>query len=347
LRRNAATWAPLTSPFAGTQPTKRGYTGHEHLDNVELVHMNGRVQDPKLGLFISADPFVQAPYHSPSHNRYSYAWNNPASLVDPSGFCTVTVTTDAPVFNSAQSHPATSSDSPGGGSIQTASIATTCNYPVNYPVPWPSIDGGYFFPQGASADFVPQGGVGINRDLVRQSFSQMTADDWRGSIRDAVDGALEFPLASQLDSVGGVGDIINSGVDLTEGNWKGAAVTAVTSRIPGSKALRSFAGGAYGKLKSIVGWERHHMPADSTSPLSRARGPAIQMEQAEHALTSSYGNSAAAQAYRQEIGALIQQGRWRDAMAQEIRDVRRIAGSKYNQAVQQMLEYGRSIGVID
>jgi hypothetical protein len=71
------------------------------------------------------------------------------------------------------------------------------------------------------------------------------------------------------------------------------------------------------------------------------------MEQAEHALTSSYGNSAAAQGYRQEIGALIQQGRWRDAMAQEIRDVRRIAGSKYNQAVQQMLEYGRSIGVID
>jgi RHS repeat-associated protein len=88
LRRGPANWAPLGSPFGGTQPTERGYTGHEHLDTVELVHMNGRVQDPKLGLFISADPFVQAPYHSQSHNRYAYVWNNPVSMIDPSGFQT-------------------------------------------------------------------------------------------------------------------------------------------------------------------------------------------------------------------------------------------------------------------
>ena len=89
LRRNPANWAPLLplpAPFGGTQLTERGYTGHEHLDNIELIHMNGRVQDPVLGLMISADPFVQAPYHSPALNRYSYVWNNPVSLVDPSGF---------------------------------------------------------------------------------------------------------------------------------------------------------------------------------------------------------------------------------------------------------------------
>jgi RHS repeat-associated protein len=86
LRRNATNWSPLASPFGGPHQTKRGYTGHEHLDTVELVHMNGRVQDPKLGLFISADPFVQAPYHSQSHNRYAYVWNNPVSMIDPSGF---------------------------------------------------------------------------------------------------------------------------------------------------------------------------------------------------------------------------------------------------------------------
>jgi RHS repeat-associated protein len=49
---------------AGTTPatTGRGYTGHEHLDEVGLIHMNGRVYDPVLGRFLQADPFVQAPY---------------------------------------------------------------------------------------------------------------------------------------------------------------------------------------------------------------------------------------------------------------------------------------------
>ncbi len=64
----------------------RGYTAHEHLVAPDLIHMNGRVQDPLLGRFLSPDPLVQAPYHSQSLNRYSYVWNNPLTLVDPSGF---------------------------------------------------------------------------------------------------------------------------------------------------------------------------------------------------------------------------------------------------------------------
>jgi RHS repeat-associated protein len=76
---------------SGVDDTERGYTGHEHLDAVELTHMKGRVQDPELGRFISADPFVQAPYNGQSLNRYSYVWNNPATFVDPSGFATSSV----------------------------------------------------------------------------------------------------------------------------------------------------------------------------------------------------------------------------------------------------------------
>jgi hypothetical protein len=33
---------------------------------------------------------VQAPFASQSLNRYSYAWNDPLSLTDLSGFCTGT-----------------------------------------------------------------------------------------------------------------------------------------------------------------------------------------------------------------------------------------------------------------
>ena len=61
-------------------------TGHEHIDEVGLVHMNGRVYDSTLGRFISADPTIQAPYNSQSFNRYSYVLNNPLSYTDPSGF---------------------------------------------------------------------------------------------------------------------------------------------------------------------------------------------------------------------------------------------------------------------
>ncbi|WP_062063730.1 RHS repeat-associated core domain-containing protein [Cellvibrio sp. OA-2007] len=49
---------------------------------------SGRVYDPELGRFMSADPFVQAPYNSQSYNRYSYVFNNPLSFTDPSGYLT-------------------------------------------------------------------------------------------------------------------------------------------------------------------------------------------------------------------------------------------------------------------
>ncbi|MCH2041011.1 MAG: hypothetical protein MK185_10300 [Saccharospirillaceae bacterium] len=66
--------------------TNRGYTGHEMLDEVGLIHMNGRVYDPLAGVFLSADPFVQAPGEILNINRYSYVKNNPLSYTDPSGF---------------------------------------------------------------------------------------------------------------------------------------------------------------------------------------------------------------------------------------------------------------------
>ena len=52
---------------------------------VGLVHMNGRIYDPLLGRFLSADRFVQAPDNLQSYNRYSYVMNNPLTLTDPTG----------------------------------------------------------------------------------------------------------------------------------------------------------------------------------------------------------------------------------------------------------------------
>jgi RHS repeat-associated protein len=72
------------SAIAGT--TRRGFTDHTMLDNLNLTHMNGRVYDQVLGRFISADPFVPHPLKTQSYNRYSYVRNSPLSHIDPSGF---------------------------------------------------------------------------------------------------------------------------------------------------------------------------------------------------------------------------------------------------------------------
>ncbi|RUO72642.1 hypothetical protein CWI80_08860 [Pseudidiomarina sediminum] len=66
--------------------TRRGFTDHLHLDELELIHMNGRVYDYNLGRFMSVDPFVQAPDNSQSLNPYSYLMNNPLAGTDPSGY---------------------------------------------------------------------------------------------------------------------------------------------------------------------------------------------------------------------------------------------------------------------
>jgi RHS repeat-associated protein len=76
-----------SSYFKDAKPiTQRGFTGHEMLDEVGVIHMNGRIYDAKLGRFMQADPIIQEPTSIGSLNRYSYCANNPLNATDPSGF---------------------------------------------------------------------------------------------------------------------------------------------------------------------------------------------------------------------------------------------------------------------
>ncbi|MGJ8664286.1 MAG: RHS repeat domain-containing protein, partial [Marinicella sp.] len=65
--------------------TKRGFTDHEHLDNFELIHMNGRMYDFNNGRFLSVDPFIHG-VTSQGINPYSYILNNPLAGTDPTGY---------------------------------------------------------------------------------------------------------------------------------------------------------------------------------------------------------------------------------------------------------------------
>ena len=78
-------WEDPALPIAAEE-TRRGFTDHEHLDDFALVHMNARVYDPKLGRFLSPDPFIQFPESTQGFNRYTYTLNNPLSFTDPTGY---------------------------------------------------------------------------------------------------------------------------------------------------------------------------------------------------------------------------------------------------------------------
>lgn len=63
----------------------RGYTGHEHLQQLGIINMNGRLYDAKVHRFLSPDNFVQDPTNTQNYNRYGYVLNNPLKYSDPSG----------------------------------------------------------------------------------------------------------------------------------------------------------------------------------------------------------------------------------------------------------------------
>jgi RHS repeat-associated protein len=83
-------WVRRRNPADRTHnniPTKffldRRFTRHEHIDQLALINMNGRVYDPILAMFLSPDNFVQARDLMQAFNWYSYCLNNLLKFTDP------------------------------------------------------------------------------------------------------------------------------------------------------------------------------------------------------------------------------------------------------------------------
>lgn len=86
------------------------------------------------------------------------------------------------------------------------------------------------------------------------------------------------------------------------------------------------------------------MPPKSVSPLGEYPSPSMQMDKNDHRVAMSTGSSLEAQEWRELQQEFINAGRYRDALAMDIRDVRRIAAEggnirKYNQATRELLAY--------
>jgi RHS repeat-associated protein len=92
-QRRGTNWtgSPTSGELATINATTRkGFTEHEMLDSTELVHMNGRVFDPVIGRFVSADPIEDCGLKTQGWNRYAYVGNRPLSLIDPTGHLCIT-----------------------------------------------------------------------------------------------------------------------------------------------------------------------------------------------------------------------------------------------------------------
>jgi RHS repeat-associated protein len=79
-------WQSLSAQSASNTLNHKGYTDQEQLDDLSLVHLNGRMYDPMTGRMTSPDPTIPDPFDLQSLNRASYVRNSPMDKVDPTGF---------------------------------------------------------------------------------------------------------------------------------------------------------------------------------------------------------------------------------------------------------------------
>jgi len=82
----AATTSGAARERSRTARTTWGYTGHEQMDQLGLVHMNARLYDPITGRHVSADPTVPDLANQQAFNGFSYVLNNALASTGPTEF---------------------------------------------------------------------------------------------------------------------------------------------------------------------------------------------------------------------------------------------------------------------
>ncbi|WP_338616179.1 RHS repeat-associated core domain-containing protein [Pigmentiphaga sp. CHJ604] len=265
-------WGKRQFPNGTTDPgntlagvnTDRGFTGHEHLEEVGLVHMNGRIYDPRIGRFMSADPMIQAPYNPQSYNRYSYAFNSPLNGVDPSGYGLLSFIDD--ILDAV-------GDLIGSVAKGVSSIAESKVGRMGL-----SIGVGYMTGNWYLANFGGWSGASVAAGALGGFSGTMvaTGGDFEASVKGAIVGA-GFGWAGGLD-----GNLIYAGH---------AAVGCASGELQGGGCLRGAASAVAGKLVTIhtpEGWNDYQRFAAAV-----ATGGTVSVigggQFANGAITAAYG----------------------------------------------------------
>jgi len=209
--------------------TTRGFTAHEHDDEVTLINMNAREYDYVLGRFITSDTIIPGALNSQAYNRYSYVNNNPLSRTDPSGHgCCSLRSIASAVF---------------GGSLGAANVAVV--YAATHKPQVASFTTHVLQKVGG----IPYVGGLANVGLLTSQFGYAygwSTGDWNSVGRAHVQGAI---IAGTAYAFGYVGDTYSGAANV----FGHGIVGGTSSRLSGGSFQSGFVGAGFGSLAGGLG----------------------------------------------------------------------------------------------
>jgi len=331
----AATWQAAYEAF-GTRTDEQGVNAARQRANTKdedptgLLNEGLRYRDLATGVFISRDPagFVDGP------NVYTYVRQNPWSHYDPVGLFIAAIAEK--LGERFGSNPIVEAMAP-----HTEVVVNTTQNTLAVASMVPAL--------GKVAD-----GLSAGISAADGNYGEAVATAGGGSVGKLL---AKLKKSSRLLGPGGeLSRIIKEGGEQVQKNAEKVTKSARETAEQTAKQaedLAPYSGGSHRDMSRPTGdgLDSHHMPDRGADPtVSVGDGPAIQMDPLDHRATSSHGGGRAAATYRAESAQMIRDGRYRDAMTREIRNVRnaaqRASGDlrKYTSAVRKMLDYARSSG---
>ncbi len=297
------------------------YAGYWWDDAIGLYHVRHRVYRPEWGRWLQRDPLGCAP----GWNLYQYVNGMPWGSVDPMGLWGIGDLWDWITGD-------------GGKSPKTAPID---DRPYRAP---------YNLSEGDDENDVVKKQLAVLGPGQNPIASGAAAGDYDNAYKRSINQANpgnearvqigEVTLEMHVQFATGMGPSVASSTGAAEifaaGN---AAKKASDAACAASKGVQPGQSGAFSSLKGTKGdgLSAHHMPQAAGKRTGYGEGGALVMTEAEHAATRTYGSKGASTVV--EDAKLTM----RQVLAEDLRDVRRIVGRKYNEGLKSLLNYYREV----
>ncbi|QYM77620.1 hypothetical protein K0B96_09800 [Horticoccus luteus] len=224
--------------------------------------MNGRIFDPGLGRFLSADAVVDDAGDSQSFNRYSYVSNNPLTFTDPTGYWKAWTEGIGQVVQIAAAYYTAGLSSAAGLSYSASeAISAASSASVGY-----TINGNVGAAQGLAAGLGGAAGAGLFNSTVGFYVGYSSASAFSGtllnggSIGDAfkngmIAGATAYAVSWASGKIGEFFDLEYHGPVTFKDPWIEAGRALAHGVVGGAASVAqggSFGSGFYGSFAGSI-----------------------------------------------------------------------------------------------